>query len=182
MGKDLYLVRVWKQSKGIFFFILVFAALQLYFNQKRMNTFPFIVWDMYSRHQEVPKSGSILTFYLDGQRFDHTRLPIWQEETALHTFKLYQNLKQNPDADPMDELVRHRSRFLPAPAYPFLVRQIENTPGAVDQYPDWLFYYLRRSTQNYFHKLEVKELYYEYRDGEFRTTGKAYTHLVVQHD
>jgi hypothetical protein len=137
---------------------------------------------MYSFPQDIRQSGSIIAFYLDGKRIDQTRLPNWQEETALHTFNLYRRLREHPDADPMDEMVQHRSRFFPNWFHPFLAERINNPRAAAERYPDWLFFYMRKNTQTYFHKLEVKELFYVYQDGEIRATGEAYTHLVVQHE
>lgn len=182
MFRDLFLIRAWQQSKGIFFFILAVIGLQVLFNAKRMNTYPFIVWDMYSRPQATPAPGGLIAVYLDGKRFDLTRLPAWQEETALHSFGLYRQLLQHPDGDPMDELVRHRFRHLPPSLYRYAEKRINNHEAAYAHYPDWLFYYLRKTTQTYFRKLEVKEIYYEYQNGEYQNTGKAFTHLVVQHD
>ena len=182
MWKDLYLVRVWQQSKGIFIFILVFAFLQVFFNLKRMHTFPFIVWDMYSREQSVPEVSSLYVFYLDGKIFDHTKLPIWKEETAMKTFRMYNWQVINNGHDPMDEVVKHRTRYLPGFFYRFAGRRINNHPEAYENYPDWLFYYLQKATQTYFKKLEVKELKYFYQNGKYVPNGEVYTYLTVEHE
>lgn len=182
MFRDLFLVRAWKQSKGIFLFILLFIGFQLLFNLKRMQTFPFIVWDMYSRHQEVPEVSSQYVFYLDGKLYDHTQLPIWKEETAMKSFRMYNWQKMNYGHDPMDEVVKHRTRHFPEFVYRYAARRINNHAETYVNYPDWLFYYLRKATQSYFKKLEVKELKYFYRNGKYVPNGEVYTYLVVQHD
>jgi hypothetical protein len=182
MWQDLYLVRLWKQSKGIFLFVLAFTALQLFLNLKRIHTFPFIVWDMYSQHQEVPDVSSLYVFYLDGKIYDHTRLPIWKEETAMKSFRMYHWQKMNYGHDPMDAVVKHRTRFFPELVYQYAGRRINNHPEAYENYPDWLFYYMRKATQSYFKKLEIKELKYFYKNGAYVPNGEIYTYLVVQHD
>ncbi len=182
MWQNLYLVRVWKQSKLVFLFILLFASLQLFFNIKREYNFPFIVWDMYSRHQEVPEVSSLFVFYLDGKLYNHTQLPIWKEETSMKTFRMYNWQKMNNDHDPMDGSVQYRTRYLPQWFYHYAASKIDNHPEEYQNYPDWLFYYLRKATQTYFKKLEVKELKYYYKNGKYVPTGEEYTYLTVEHE
>jgi hypothetical protein len=182
MWQDLFLVRAWKQSKLILAGMLVFAALQLFFNVKRMHTFPFIVWDMYSREQQVPDVSSQYVFYLDDKLYDHTQLPIWKEETAMKTFRMYNWQKMNAGHDPMDAVVRWRTRYLPEWFYHYAAYKINNQPQEYANYPDWLFYYMRKATQTYFKKLEVKELKYYYKDGRYVPTGEVYTYFTAVHE
>ena len=86
---NLYIIRVFKKSKGIFVFVILFAIMQYHFFSKREYTFPWFTWDMYSKVEQYPDTVAQTELFVNNQRIDITSIPIWQEETITHTFKMY---------------------------------------------------------------------------------------------
>jgi hypothetical protein len=165
--KNLYFVKLWKQNKLLFSFILFFCFFQFYFNQKRIHSFPWFVWDMYSRPHVLPEENSQFVLYLDDTIFNHTKLPIWKEETILKTVKMYNWQVQNNYSDAMKNVVVQRTRLFKMPLKNYTSHQILNDSTAYFYYKDWLYNYVQNNCKKKFKKLELKEIKLKFENGQY---------------
>ncbi|MDB5226160.1 MAG: hypothetical protein JWN78_353 [Bacteroidota bacterium] len=176
--KNWYLVRLFRQNKILFIFVLLFIFFQLYFNQKRIHSFPWFVWDMYSREESMPDTVTQTEVFIDGKRLDVTHIPIWQEATILHTYKMYNWQKMNGDNDPINDEVKKRTRYFPERVYHFVAYKINNHPEESQQYPAWLKNYLEKRLHQKINHVELKDVQYKYEGGKFRQVN-AWTVLKI---
>ena len=167
---NLYIVRVLKKSKGIFIFVIFFIVMQAYFFAKREYTFPWFSWDMYSKVEQYPDTVAQTELYVNNQRVDITSIPIWQEETVTHTFKLYNWLLMNDYNDPMNELVIKRTSHLPKKLYPFVAYKINNHKEEIEQYPTWFKQYMEKRLNVKINTVEFKTVRYSYNIKENKFT------------
>jgi hypothetical protein len=171
---QLYLVKVFKQSKWLFAGILIFIFFQIFFNVKRIHSFPWFVWDMYSRPEQVSEVNSCYEIYADGQRISYTDLPFWGEIGVYKTFRSYNWMVKNDYHDPMDEAVKNKCRYLPAFVYPYLSYKINNQGFETATYPAWLHQYLEHQLNKKIALLEIKEVKYKSENGKYIPNGESY--------
>lgn len=176
-----YLIRLFRKNKLIFIGVLIFIAFQIYFNNKRVHSFPFFVWDMYSRPQTLPSELTQTEVFIDGKRFDITKLSIWEELTVLNTSKYYSSLRANNYHDFKDEVVKKRTHFLPNNVYSFVAYKIENGKTATEAYPAWLHQYLEKITHSKIKSVELKTVQYHYLHGKFQPTDSNNLILKTEH-
>lgn len=177
--KNLYLIRVWKESKLLFVFVLGFIFFQLMFNLKRIHSFPWFVWDMYSRPETVEKVNSCFEIYADGQRIAYSDLPYWGEIGVYKTFRMYNWLKMNNFNDPMDVAVRNKAANLPGNVYPLLEKSINNHQQEAMLYPAWLHQYIEKRLGRKVHSIEVREVKYFRENNRYVPNGENY--LLLQY-
>ena len=120
-----YLVRLFRNNKIMFCFVMLFIFFQQYFYLKDNSTLPWFVWSMYSHKEYLPDTVTQTELFINNKRVDITSMPIWQEATIMHTFDKYIQLKNNDFIDPMKEVVNKRISHLPAAFQEYIVGQIE---------------------------------------------------------
>ena len=159
---NLYIIRIFKKSKGIFVFVILSAIMQYHFFSKREYTFPWFTWDMYSKVEQYPDTIAQTEFFINNERVDITSIPIWQEETMTHTFKMYNWMLMNDYNDPMNELVKKRTAHFPQKAYSFVAYKINNQKEEIVTYPEWFKQYLQNRLGKNINLIEVKTVKYAY--------------------
>lgn len=170
-----YLVRLFKNSKVLFLLVLLFIFFQAYFNHKRIHTFPWFVWDMYSRTETVPETITQTAFYINGERLNMPELSIWEEATILHTFQRYYHWKTEGKSDPLQPVVESRTRFLPKKIRVWVAERILNTPDDMKGYPQWLYHYLTRIHHQPIRTLEIKRVPYSYINKQLKAENQPVT-------
>jgi len=158
----LYIVRVFKKSKGIFAFVVFFTLMQSYFFSKREYTFPWFTWDMYSKVEQYPDTVMQTELFVNNQRIDITSIPIWQEETIARTFRMYNWMLMNDYNDPINDMVKERTKHFSPKVYSYVAYKINNHKEEILTYPDWF--------KNYIHK----RLGIDAKIVEFRAVRYAY--------
>lgn len=176
---QLYLVKVFKQSKLLFVGVMVFIFFQLFFNFKRIHSFPWFVWDMYSRPVKVNKVNSIYEIVVDGESIPYTELPYWGEIGVYKTFRMYNKMVINQYQDPMDAAIKNKCRFLPDAFYPILNDKINNQGFETATYPAWLHQYLEKQLNRKIALLEVNEVKYQTKNDKYIPTGE--THPILRY-
>jgi hypothetical protein len=139
---NLYLIRVFRKSKRLFSAILLFIIFQTYFFLKREYSFPFFIWDMYSRTEQVSDTLVRNEIYLDDTLLNTTRLPIWQDAVLTNTFKAYWNLHENGNQDPVHDLVSRRTSAFSFAWQKKIGYNIENNKADMAQFPHWIYGYV----------------------------------------
>ncbi len=170
-----YLVRLFKNSKVLFLLFLLFVFFQSLFNHKRIHSFPWFVWDMYSRVEYVPETVTQTEFFLDGKRLNLPQLSIWEEATVLHTFQKYRHLKSPGNMDPLLPVVESRTRFFPESLTEWIANRILNQPEDIKRYPQWLHQYLTKIMGHTIDTLEIKEVTYRYHNHELKADNQGIT-------
>jgi|JI10StandDraft_1071094.scaffolds.fasta_scaffold67577_4 hypothetical protein len=177
--QNLYLVNVFRQNKILFSFIVLFIGFQLYFNQKRIHSFPWFVWDMYSRPATLPDTITQTEIFVDGERLNITALPIWEELSVLHTYKMYNWQRMNNFKDPMNDVVINRTRLFPESVYHFAAWKINNHKEEAETYPTWLKQYLEQCLHKKIDTLELRDVQYIYTNGKFEALNNSWSVLKV---
>lgn len=178
--KNWYLFRLYRHNKVMFGFVLLFIFFQLLFNYKRIHSFPWFVWDMYSRVESMPETLTQTEVFIDGERLDVSSIPIWQEATILHTFTVYNWQKMNHDNDPMDAVVRSRTRYFPESWYSYVSYKICNHAEETNTYPAWLKHYLEQRLHKKINTVEIKNVQYKYLDKKFVPLHSSWTVLKIE--
>lgn len=159
---NLYIVRVFKKSKGIFVFVIFFALMQSYFFYKREYTFPWFTWDMYSKIEQYPDTVIQTELFVNNKRIDITSIPIWQEETISRTFKMYNWMLMNNYNDPINEMVKRRTQYFPPSVYSFVAYKINNHKEEIVTYPNWFRNYIHNRLGINVETVEFKSVKYAY--------------------
>lgn len=178
--QNLYLVRLFRQNKILFVFVMLFIFFQGYFNQKRMHSFPWFVWDMYSRTETLPDTLTQSEVFIDGKRLDVTNIPIWQEATILHTYKMYNWQRMNNYNDPMDAVVKERTRLFPERIYSFVAYKINNHPEESKNYPMWLHRYMETILKKKIKSVEIRDAQYKLQGTKFIDIHNSWSVLKVE--
>lgn len=178
--QHLYLVRLFRQNKLLFCFVLLFICFQLYFNQKRIHSFPWFVWDMYSRVETMPDTITQTEVFIDGERLDVTKIPIWEEVSVLHTYKMYNWMRINNYNDPMNEVVKNRTKYFPEPVFHFVAYKINNHKDETETYPAWLKQYLEKILYKNIKTVELRDVQYKCENGKFRDIHNSWTVLKIE--
>lgn len=159
---NFYILKVFKKSKLLFAFVIIFIFFQAYFAHNKEYTFPWFTWEMYSKVEYLPDTMTQRELYINGERLDVTQLPIWQEAVILHTFHMYNWQKINDYNDPMNELVKKRTRYLPSKIQSMVAYKINNQKEETITYPNWISNYLAKITGKNIETIEYKEVRYKY--------------------
>ena len=178
--QNVYLVRLFRQNKMLFYFILIFVFFQAYFNQKRIHSFPWFVWDMYSRTQAMPDTITQTEIFIDGERLDITKIPIWEELSILNTYKMYNWQRINNYNDPMNEAVLSRTKIFPEQVYSFVAYKINNHSDEAATYPAWLKEYLEKILHRKIKTVELRDVQYKCENGEFKEIHNSWSVLKIE--
>ncbi len=178
--QGLYLIRLFRQNKILFVFVMLFIIFQVTFNNKRIHTFPWYVWDMYSRTETLPDTLTQTEVFIDGRRLDVTQIPIWQEATILHTYKMYNWQRVNGFNDPMNDVVKSRTNIFPKEIYSFVAYKINNRKEESEQYPIWLKSYLEKILHKKINSVELRDVQYQYKDGKFIDIKNNWSVLKIE--
>ena len=171
MYKKLFLFKVFKQNKFLFFVFTSFTLLSFYFNYTTVETTPFFGWGMYSAKETVAKSHKIIVVkYNDGKmlQFPHT----YEEPKSMmvyFTINYYKNILNN---NRKDLLVNNLEQNL-YPKYPFIKNfgpKLVCTEADVEAYLPWLKKYIESISDEPINNIDV----YEY-DVSYANTGRIVT-------
>lgn len=162
-----YLVRLFKQNKILFVFVIVFIFFQQYFYKKEHPTFPWFIWAMYYRNENINEYPTQKEFLVNGKRIDITQFSIWQEATIINTSNKYLQMQQNNWIDPLQYDILNYTKTFSSNAQSYFVKTISNNNEAAQQYPDWLKHYLENKLDYPVNTIELKEVTYHYYDGKF---------------
>lgn len=156
----LYLIRVFRKSKWLFTAILLFICFQTYFFLKREYSFPFFVWDMYSRTEQVTDTLVRNEIYIDDTLLNTIRFSIWQDAVLTNTFKAYWNLHENGNQDAVHELVSRRTSAFSSALQKKISDNIENNKSDIAQFPDWIYGYIEDTRKQPFSSITYTESVY----------------------
>jgi len=159
--KKWYLVRVWKQNKILFAFILYFILLQSFFTIKRVQNFPFFIFDMYSRPIDKPETITIYEIKYANKSLPYTQLTDVKESMLLSQIKAYQANKQAfPDFVHQQVLDNRFKNKLSNKSFQFVKNGLSNDSTFKKMFPIWLNKMYLNSSNGY----SIKENTYRVSD------------------
>lgn len=177
-----YLYRLFQSNKLLFWSVIVFIFFQIYFNQKRIHSFPWFVWDMYSRPLPIKKDNSLFVLVLDGKTYNHTQLPNWKEETIIKTNKLYKRLIESNHHDPIANAVNSRTKYVGKNIKKYAQKQLLNQKNDYAlNYENWLYQYVQRNVAIKFNQLELKEIKLKWQNNQYLLVDTL-THFKIQNE
>ncbi|MCB9033353.1 MAG: hypothetical protein H6553_05915 [Chitinophagales bacterium] len=154
---QLFIVRLWKSSKLLSILIIVFCIFQLIFSLKRIQSFPWLTWDMYSRTQHIPQQITQREFYINDSLLNIVALSNWQEEVVKNSYSYYSAMKKNNFQPIFTEAFDSRTRFLNDKTKSCVYENLYNIKAEIKDYPNWLKRYLSSIKKEKIHTITVKE-------------------------
>lgn len=180
--KNLFLIRLFRESKLLFAFIAFLCLGQYITVKKEINGFPWFYYAMYSTVENLPEAVNQFIVHIDGEPFDYLALEYWGGIAVDKSLKTYKTIRDGSMVDPMEELVQSRTSFFPERLQSFARYKLINKPEEVDAYPAWLHAYLERKLHRKISKIEVYNNWYKY-DGKqfyFSGGGDIFLHYSVE--
>lgn len=86
-----YLYQLYKNFKGLFVVVVVWAIGTLWFVLKSHEEFPFLLFGMYSLKEEPQAEYISYTVYINGQEMIANQLPDARRELLLNSLAHYEN-------------------------------------------------------------------------------------------
>ncbi|MCC6582399.1 MAG: hypothetical protein IT271_01730 [Chitinophagales bacterium] len=111
--------------------------------------------------------------FIDGERLDVTKIPIWEELSILNTYKMYNRQRINNYNDPINEAVLSRTKIFPEQVYAFVAYKINNHSDEAATYPAWLKEYLEKILHKKIKTVELRDVQYKWENGQFKDIHKA---------
>ena len=156
----LFLKRVYKQWRTLFWVIIVLIAAQLFFMAKGIQNLPFFLYNMYSKvHPTVDSTAVYLVKTKDGY-FNHKKLSNREQEILMNSIAYYVNLQR--DGDGTIETARQRfSRIGYGNADSYFIKQLGNDSISLAAFPPrWGKYFSSVSNDKYDSATVVKTYVY----------------------
>lgn len=148
--QSIYLIKVWEESKALFIFLFIFIFFQFFFIAKRIQNFPFFIFDMYSRPIEKPSSFTIYEIKINGKTLDYTTLTNTKENVLLNSIYTYENAKQVFPKSTNEAVIEHRFKNkISASSYQFIKNGLTNNQAAIDEFDNWLNRYCIQSNVDF---------------------------------
>ncbi|MCB0508587.1 MAG: hypothetical protein KDD21_09825 [Bacteroidetes bacterium] len=176
-----YFFRLFKENKWLFVFVLLFIVCQHFFYLKKNNCFPWYVWNMYSYPEYKPDTLTQVEFYIDGERLNLAKIPIWQEATIQHTFNTYFHLYQHQYIDNQEKEMEKIRSYIPISSKEYWIKAIANDSINTKQFPTWFINYLEQQIVHHkINEVTVKTVAYKYTPPTFSKTQKSSTLITFK--
>jgi hypothetical protein len=175
-----YIVRLFRESKWLFVGIALFCLMQLYFNIKKIHSFPWFVFDMYSKVESMPETVTQTQFFINGQHFNYMKMPFWSGITAVRCTEYYHRMQLKGWVDPNTSNVRKRLAPMPPDCRESIYPMVLTSKEEAERYPSWMMGYLGKYSDQEIKRLEAVRIEYAYVQGKFTATGVRDTILSIQ--
>lgn len=171
MFKQLFIYRLFKESKWLFAIFIFLCIGQKWAYNKKVNSIPFFYWAMYSSVENVPDYVNQFIIKIDGVPFNYLSLDYWGGIGVSKSLIMYKTIIDNSMQDPMYDLVQKRLKAFPKPFQYFSEYKLLNHDFEVKKYPVWLHQYLEKKLNRKIHRIEVYNNWYAYKDKGFEFSG-----------
>ncbi|MCO5233500.1 MAG: hypothetical protein LC105_00065 [Chitinophagales bacterium] len=171
MLEKLYISKLWRTSKILFWGIVLFCLGQAFFTYKRILNFPFFPYEMYAQRTKAPTDAKVLHYYVNGELLNYSSvLSIWQEETMLNTTRLYYRC--------INHNIWAENAWLQRFGEPTTVLQktffyrIVPSDIQIQKYPAWIADYIGNSTNQTVNSLKIIQKSFRYDHQKLVPTGE----------
>ena len=170
--KKLFLYKVYRHSKKLFYLFMVFAIFTLIGNAAGFEITPFYVWGMYSEREIKPASYQIYKVTINDKRLDYsTGYFAANRFFLLSPLSYYESLKES--GDPMFTSLKERL----GKKYNFLepyIFSFENSSQSINEFPVWYKKYLEQTTGEKIQNLKVDILNVSWHTNNSITVNSVY--------
>lgn len=141
---NLFLYRVYRQSKLLFWAMMVFIIGQGFFTWKGVDTMPFYNWGMFSGRFPDKEQYEVLYINVDGRYVPLTKLPRTKLNVLEKAIRYYLLMEENGFRDGMDGVIESRFKGrLGDEAYHFVYHRLSNTGMQKEVFANWMFRQMR---------------------------------------
>ncbi|MGN6264122.1 MAG: hypothetical protein ACTHM5_00530 [Ginsengibacter sp.] len=170
--KKLFLYKVYRHSKKLFYFFVIFTVLTVMCNLSGFEITPFYVWGMYSEREIEPASYQIYRVTINDKQLDYSTgyFPA-NRFFLLSPLTYYQSLKESGDPTFafLQKKLGQKLKVLEPYILPF-----ENSAQSLNEFPDWYKRYLEQTTGKKIKNLQVDVLKVSWRKNNSITVDSAY--------
>lgn len=139
----MFLQALYRHWRKMFCAVVVLAVAQVFFMYKAVETVPFFLYNMYSTPQRNGDTSHRTTIYLNGHRFDASKLSGHEEEMLMGSLSYYKKLKaQRYFATDSLTAARRLQAIMPAGWYDQAFGRLTNTGISEDIFLHWWASYL----------------------------------------
>ena len=145
MNEKLFLPKVYRENRWLFYLIIIYLALQGFVLYKGVKNTPFYLWGMYSRPAHVHETYEYPIIVADSNEVLYSSLKGWEREILTNAIKRYRSLQNNQFNDPLKTVVDKRFKYrVPDEYYRYSLRQLTNIPEIEQDFPLWHHRYLEQ--------------------------------------
>ena len=143
----MFLKRVYKEWRLLFWCLLLLMAAQFFFMAKGIENVPFFLYHMFSKdHQPVDSTAVYLVKTRDGY-LNHKQLSNREDEMLMNSVAYYCRLKQNGDGTAESVKDRFKNK-VPASVYDYMDKHLVNDSISMSAFPKWWGAYLSSVIKN----------------------------------
>lgn len=159
----MFLKKVYKEWRALFWAILVFIAAQAFFMYKGIENVPFFIYSMFSTVHPVKDSAEVILIKTKDGYISPFLQSNREAEMLINNVPYYNQLKRNGYADGINETIERRFKNrLPASQYKFVFDGLSNDSIAVNKYPQWWADYFSSVFDEGLDSVEVVKSYIYY--------------------
>lgn len=146
---NLFLARVYRKSKPLFWALVLFIIGQGFFTWKGVDTMPFYNWGMFSGRFPDKAQYEVLYINVDGRYVPLTRLPRTKLNVLEKAIRYYLLMEENGFRDGMDGVIESRFKVrLGDNAYHFVYHRLSNTGMRKRYFEGWMLWQMRRQAND----------------------------------
>lgn len=150
---QLFLVRLFKINKPLFWGVILFILGQIYFTYKGVETFPFFNYGMYSARFEHQDTLTEYRIYINQELLNKKETKSINLSFIKNNIEYYDQLKNNQFHDLNEKTINDKVQndWLKKT----LQQSIINNGNTIESFPNWLHSYLEKRTQQQINSLVV---------------------------
>lgn len=168
----MFLIRVYKENKFLFFLFSFFCLGQIFFFYKGAETTPFYLYGMYSANQSPKEEYPVFVIEINRKVFNYDDLPSANREMIISSLEHYRTLVQNNFRDTILPVVEKRfKRKVSEENFQVIANRLINDSTDRKPYQNWLKDYLMQTTGEEIKELKVFTGYFSY-DPQFHLMRK----------
>jgi hypothetical protein len=158
--ENVFLYKVYRYNKKLFFFFLAFAGFTLFCNLAGFEITPFYVWGMYSQKETPVKEYPVYKITANGKLVDYSTGYFPANRFFLLSPLSYYGSIKTPD-DPTDIFLKEKLKERYEWVRPYAGRVL-NSPQEVKEFPAWFSRYVGQTKGERIKNLKVELLLVSY--------------------
>ena len=156
---DLFLVKVYRNSKPLFILFVLFVLGQIFFSAKMVQTFPFFNYGMYSAPQPRYETYTALQIDVNDEKFDPYEYQGFAIDFMYSNLWEYRKLQEHDWVDPNEKTVRKRFEGNVSDAtLEDLLTQLTIQRDDIDNFMPWLTKHISKVYDKPIRKIVIKQI------------------------
>jgi hypothetical protein len=157
----LFLYKVYRHSKKLFFIFLLFTVVTIFCNLTGFEITPFYVWGMYSAKEKAIAEYPVYKITADGKPIDYSSGYFPANRFFLNSpLDYYSDISKN-GTDPLKHFLQQKLKNKYS-----LIRTFEdkvlNSKNEIDRFPEWYKRYLEQTAGEKIEKLKIDVMQVHY--------------------